>query len=156
MVTFKFSIHAECDAITNCSRKGVSTENSILYCNLQPCSDCAKLIISSKIKKVVYGDSYSIRRYEIVDKESYNKRLDNKEPVLVKFHSDNSKKMFQENNVELKYIDIYALMCELENSSGSTTTTEESGRFKGKANNSGNSFTGDGYFHLSKTIEQNL
>ena len=39
---FKLSIHAECDAIANCSWEGISTENSILYCNLQPCSDCAK------------------------------------------------------------------------------------------------------------------
>lgn len=109
----KFSIHAECDAIAKCARKGINTENSILYCNLQPCPDCAKLIVASKIKKVVHGMHYSTRRYEIVDKELY-RRCDDNEPVLVKFNRDNSEKIFEENGVELKYIDIFGLIWELD------------------------------------------
>lgn len=108
-------IHAECEAIAKCAWKGISTENSTLYCNFQPCPDCAKLIVSSKIGKVVYGDTYSILRYEIIEKESYNEKIRREEPILVKFHYNNSKKIFEENNIELKYVDIYGLMYELEN-----------------------------------------
>lgn len=112
---YNLSIHAECDAIAKCAQKGMSTENSTLYCNLQPCPDCAKLIVSSKIKKVVYGCSYAISRYEIIDRESYHEKRRNEEPILVKFNYDNSKKIFEENNIELKYIDIFGLVWKIEN-----------------------------------------
>jgi deoxycytidylate deaminase/uncharacterized protein YeaO (DUF488 family) len=111
---YNLSIHAECEAIAKCARKGTSTENSTLYCNLQPCPDCAKLIVSSKIKRVVYGMNYSTRRYKIVDEESYNRRRDNKEPVLVEFSHENSEKIFENNGVELKYMDIFGLIWELD------------------------------------------
>ncbi len=108
------SIHAECEAIAKCARKGISTEDSTLYCNLQPCPDCAKLIVSSKIKRVVYGMGYSTKRYKIVDEESYHRRHDDKEPVLVNFSNENSEKIFEKNGVELKYIDIFGLIWELD------------------------------------------
>lgn len=59
---YPYVVHAEPNAILNCS---ASTKGSTLYVTLFPCNECAKLIIQSGIKKVVYGsDKYH-------DKDSY-------------------------------------------------------------------------------------
>lgn len=52
-------IHAEWIAIKKCMEKNISTRDTILYTNLQPCLTCAHLIIACKIIKVVYTLSYS-------------------------------------------------------------------------------------------------
>ncbi len=46
-------VHAEANAITQCALFGVSTQGCTLYGSLFPCLDCAKLIISSGIIRVV-------------------------------------------------------------------------------------------------------
>ena len=51
-------LHAEAQAIAKVARSNLSTENSTLYCTLSPCIDCAKLIYSSGIIRVVYRDEY--------------------------------------------------------------------------------------------------
>ncbi len=51
-------IHAEMNAITDAARKGISVEDSVLYCTTFPCHLCAKHIISSGIKRVVYIEPY--------------------------------------------------------------------------------------------------
>ena len=49
-------MHAEPNAILNCTS---SLKGATLYVTLFPCNECAKLIIQSGIKKVVYGsDKY--------------------------------------------------------------------------------------------------
>lgn len=50
-------LHAEAHAIAKCARAGVSTAYSTLYCTYEPCIDCAKLIASSGIVRVIYEDS---------------------------------------------------------------------------------------------------
>ncbi len=52
------TIHAEMNAIAYAARAGVSTEGSTLYCTLSPCIDCAKVIISAGIPRVVYYEHY--------------------------------------------------------------------------------------------------
>ncbi len=52
------TVHAEANAIAFCARKGISTENCILYCTLQPCEKCAELIIQAGIDEVYYLDEY--------------------------------------------------------------------------------------------------
>ncbi len=52
------TIHAEENAIVFCARAGIPTENSVLYITSSPCQHCAKVIIASGIKEVVYGDEY--------------------------------------------------------------------------------------------------
>ncbi len=52
------SIHGEMDALLNCARRGVSTDKCILYCTTHPCHNCAKHIIASGIKKVVFIEPY--------------------------------------------------------------------------------------------------
>jgi len=51
-------IHAEMNAITDAARKGIPLEDSTLYCTTFPCHLCAKHIISSGIKRVVYIEPY--------------------------------------------------------------------------------------------------
>lgn len=51
-------VHAEMDAILGCARRGVSCKESMLFCTTYPCHNCAKHIISSGIKQVVYVEPY--------------------------------------------------------------------------------------------------
>lgn len=52
------TVHAEAGAISYAARKGIKLEGSTLYCTHCPCVDCAKLIINTGIKRVVYGKAY--------------------------------------------------------------------------------------------------
>lgn len=47
-----FSVHAEANAILSSDYNRI--KNSIIYTTLFPCNECAKLIIQSGIKEVVY------------------------------------------------------------------------------------------------------
>lgn len=51
-------LHAEAQAIAKVARSNSSTVGSTLYCTLSPCIDCAKLIFSVGIKRVVFKDDY--------------------------------------------------------------------------------------------------
>jgi dCMP deaminase len=56
---YPYVVHAEPNAILNAT---VSLENSTLYVTLFPCNECAKLIIQSGVKEVVYlEDKYHER-----------------------------------------------------------------------------------------------
>lgn len=50
-----FIVHAEVNAILNASMK---VDGSTLYCTLFPCHECAKLIVQSGIKEVIYKDPW--------------------------------------------------------------------------------------------------
>ena len=52
------SIHAEMNAIAFAAKAGISVEEATMYCSMSPCINCAKLIINSGIKTVVYLDEY--------------------------------------------------------------------------------------------------
>ncbi len=52
------TIHAEQNAIAYASRIGIPLDQATLYVTLSPCIDCAKLIIASGIKRVVYYEAY--------------------------------------------------------------------------------------------------
>ena len=52
------ALHAEQNAIIQAAKFGVSTEGGTLYVTHQPCIICAKMIINSGIKKVIYGNPY--------------------------------------------------------------------------------------------------
>ena len=60
--------HAGQNAIIQAARVGSSVEGCTLYCTHQPCVICAKIIINSGIKRVVYKDGYpddfSIKLFE--------------------------------------------------------------------------------------------
>jgi dCMP deaminase len=53
------ALHAEENAILYAARNGSKIEGGTLYTTLSPCIACARLILSSGIKVVVYKDSYA-------------------------------------------------------------------------------------------------
>lgn len=59
-VTFPYVLHAEANAITKVARSNNSSEGSTLYVTASPCMECAKLIIQSGIRKVVFSELYRI------------------------------------------------------------------------------------------------
>ncbi len=70
--------HAEANAIAQAAKHGVSVEGATLYCKMEPCLDCCKLIINSGIKRVVCEKKYHA--------------------------ADNSRKFFKEAGVELEVL----------------------------------------------------
>ena len=50
--------HAEMSAILSCARNGVGLKGHTLYCTTYPCHNCAKHIIDSGIKKVLFVEPY--------------------------------------------------------------------------------------------------
>lgn len=57
-VTKPYVLHAEANAITKVARSNNSSENATLYITDSPCMECAKLIIQSGIRRVVYSKKY--------------------------------------------------------------------------------------------------
>lgn len=54
----KYEVHAEANAISFAAKNNISTEGSSIFITITPCSNCAKLILQSGIKKVYYKDVY--------------------------------------------------------------------------------------------------
>ncbi len=57
-MTKPYVLHAEANAITKVAKSNNSSEGATLYVTSSPCMECAKLIIQSGIKRVVYSDLY--------------------------------------------------------------------------------------------------
>jgi dCMP deaminase len=51
-------LHAEQNAIIQAALHGVSVDGGTIYCTHQPCVTCAKMIINSGIRRVVYVNPY--------------------------------------------------------------------------------------------------
>jgi len=60
--TKPYVLHAEANAITKVAKSNNSSDGATLYITDSPCMECAKLIIQSGIKRVVFD-----RRYRITD-----------------------------------------------------------------------------------------
>lgn len=58
--TKPYVLHAEANAITKVARSNNSSAGSTLYVTASPCLECAKLIIQSGIKRVVFHELYRI------------------------------------------------------------------------------------------------
>ena len=58
--TKPYVLHAEANAITKIARSNNSSNGATLYVTAAPCIECAKLIIQSGIKRVVYSESYRL------------------------------------------------------------------------------------------------
>lgn len=59
-VTKPYVLHAEANAITKLARSNNNSDGSTLYVTASPCLECAKLIIQSGIRRVVYGEEYRL------------------------------------------------------------------------------------------------
>ena len=53
-----FEIHAEMNAILDMAKRGLSPEGTTLYITICPCKNCAKLVATSGIKRIVYSKLY--------------------------------------------------------------------------------------------------
>ena len=52
-------IHSEINAITDCAKRGVSLDKSIIYITHYPCINCFRAIASCGIKEVYYLEDYN-------------------------------------------------------------------------------------------------
>ena len=59
-ITKPYVLHAEANAITKLARSSNNSDGSTLYVTASPCIECAKLIIQSGIKRVVYAEKYRL------------------------------------------------------------------------------------------------
>jgi len=53
-----YAVHAEQNAIIQAAKLGVSVDSATMYVTHQPCVICAKMIINSGIKKIIYKEGY--------------------------------------------------------------------------------------------------
>ena len=74
-------LHAEQNAIIQSALFGVSIENSQIYTVNQPCVVCAKMIINSGIKRIVYSEPYPDPLAEEMIKEAGIELVNLKEGV---------------------------------------------------------------------------
>lgn len=67
---YPYVVHAEPNAILNAT---TSLDNAVLYVTLFPCNECAKLIIQSGIKEVVYmEDKYNGTPSDLASKRMFD------------------------------------------------------------------------------------
>ncbi len=58
--TKPYVLHAEANAITKVAKSNNNSLGATLYVTASPCMECAKLIIQSGIKRVVYSEKYRL------------------------------------------------------------------------------------------------
>lgn len=58
--TKPYVLHAEANALTKVARSNNSSDGATLYVTASPCLECAKLIIQSGIKRLVYNEVYRL------------------------------------------------------------------------------------------------
>ena len=81
----KYEIHAEMNAMLFAAKHGVALNNSILYCNLEPCFNCLKHAITVGIKQIYY-------------KHKHKNNLNNVEVFLLKKKTGIKIEQIQEND----------------------------------------------------------
>jgi dCMP deaminase len=59
------TVHAEANALLQCAKFGVPTENADIYVTHFPCLQCCKQLIQSGIKTVFYAEDYKNHSYAI-------------------------------------------------------------------------------------------
>lgn len=85
---YPYVVHAEANAILNANN---DLKDTTLYVTLFPCNECAKLIIQSKVKEVVYlHDSKALDLSTLASKRMFNsagikyRQLEGIQDILVK------------------------------------------------------------------------
>lgn len=51
-------LHAEQNAIIQAAKSGTNLDGAIIYCTTQPCVVCAKMLINTGIKEIIYTNPY--------------------------------------------------------------------------------------------------
>lgn len=57
------TVHAEVNAITQCAKYGIETDDSELFVTHFPCLNCTKSLIQAGIRKVNYLNDYRVDEY---------------------------------------------------------------------------------------------
>ncbi|WP_020008491.1 ComE operon protein 2 [Salinicoccus albus] len=73
------TIHAEINALLQCSKFGVSTEGASVYVTHFPCVHCTKSLVQAGIKNIFYAKGYKNHEYalNLLDKTGVNyERID--------------------------------------------------------------------------------
>ncbi len=52
------TVHAELNALAQAAKRGVAVDGATLYCKLEPCPVCAKVMVNAGIKRVVCQGAY--------------------------------------------------------------------------------------------------
>ena len=52
------TVHSEQNAITDCAKRGVSTENATAYITHYPCINCCKILLAAGINEIIYESDY--------------------------------------------------------------------------------------------------
>lgn len=60
LLTKPYVLHAEANAITKVAASSNSSRGATIYVTSSPCIECAKLIIQSGIRRVVYSENYRL------------------------------------------------------------------------------------------------
>ena len=68
--------HSEMNAISQAAKNGIDINNSTIYCTTQPCIYCAKAIVNSGIKRLVYCESYGNGMDELTKEMLQNIQVD--------------------------------------------------------------------------------
>ena len=58
LVTKSEVIHAELNAVLKCAKEGVSVKGATIYTTLSCCSQCASMLASCGVKRVVFLEEY--------------------------------------------------------------------------------------------------
>lgn len=59
--TKQYVLHAEANALTKVASSTNDCTGATIYITAAPCIECAKLIIQSRIRRVVYSEEYRLR-----------------------------------------------------------------------------------------------
>jgi len=57
-------VHSEQNAIAFAAKNGISTDNSVIFISISPCTNCAKSIVACGIKEVYYVNKYDSENSE--------------------------------------------------------------------------------------------
>ena len=52
------TVHAEQNAIADCARRGVNSEDAVAYITHYPCINCCKILLSGGISEIKYYNDY--------------------------------------------------------------------------------------------------
>lgn len=52
------TVHAECNNISDCAKRGVSVTGATAYITHFPCINCFKILVASGIKHIKYAEDY--------------------------------------------------------------------------------------------------
>lgn len=75
------TIHAEMNAVLQCAKFGVATENSEVYVTDFPCLQCTKMLLQAGIKKLFYlrnyhNDEYALKLMKLKNVDVQQVKLD--------------------------------------------------------------------------------